>query len=45
MAASMVEVKNYFEYTSTTDFARDWRELSEEEKTFFKEEVGKEIGK
>lgn len=34
-------VMNYFGYEKTSDFARDWKELSAEDKTWFKDEVEK----
>jgi len=43
--ASLVEVKNFFEFTSMEQFRTEWNKLNDAEKTFFKVEVGKEIHK
>lgn len=31
-AASMLDVKNYFGYTNTATFSKEWKELSEGDK-------------
>ena len=37
--ATIIQVKDYFEYTSIKAFNEDWKKLSEEDKLFFKKGV------
>jgi hypothetical protein len=41
--ASILQIKEYFEYASNTEFMMDWKELSDDEKKYFKEAVGQEV--
>jgi len=41
--ATANEVKKYFEYKNTQEFAVDWKALNDREKEFFRVEVGKVI--
>jgi len=43
--ASLKEVMKYFEETSSSQFAREWKELSIEEKEWFKNAVGETLNK
>lgn len=38
--ANIVELKNYFDL-STPDFMKEWKLLTDKEKTYFKVELGK----
>jgi mRNA-degrading endonuclease RelE of RelBE toxin-antitoxin system len=42
--ASIKDVKAYFEFKSSKDFMKEWKELSDEDKEYFKEAVGEELG-
>jgi len=39
-AANLREVMKYFDSTNTKQFAEEWKELTPEEKDWFKAEVG-----
>ena len=39
MPASIAEIKRYFKYDKNSDFMKDWKELSDEDKQYFKDEV------
>lgn len=41
--ASARDIMTYFGYEKSSEFARDWKELTLEEKNWFKAEVGKEM--
>ena len=41
--AGLTEIKKYFEFISMEQFRKEWNALSEEDKEFFKVEVGKII--
>lgn len=41
--ATLLEVKEFFEYKTITELKEDWVKLSEDEKEWFKTEVGKVI--
>ena len=43
MPANIKEIMKFFDYATSAQFAADWRLLSDEEKEFFKVEVGKVI--
>ena len=38
--AGLIEIKNYFEM-NTSEFMKEWKQFSEEEKTWWKVELGK----
>jgi len=38
--ATLIEVKNYFGYDSPTAFAKDWKQLSDQDKTQLKVGIG-----
>jgi hypothetical protein len=40
MAATMLDVKKFFEYDSTSKFMADWKELNETEQAQIKEGIG-----
>lgn len=42
MSAKLTEIRDYFGYDSNTEFTKDWKKLSDEEKVFFKNGVEKE---
>lgn len=42
--ASLIEMRDFFEIT-VAEFARNWKRMSSEERTFFKEEIGKVVEK
>ena len=41
--ATANDVKKYFEYATVADFKKDWDRLNDEEKEFFRVEVGRVI--
>lgn len=43
--ASLVEVKAFFEFFSTTAFREEWNALADEDKVEIRLLVGKELGK
>jgi hypothetical protein len=38
--ASVKEIKDYFEFKKSSDFMKEWRECSDEDKAYFKRAVG-----
>lgn len=45
MAATVTEVMNFFGYARAGEFMQEWKNLPEEYKEYFKNEVGKVLGK
>lgn len=43
--ATVVQIKDYFDYKKVVDFMQEWKKLNEAEKTYFKEAVGQELSK
>ena len=41
--ASLTEIMRYMDYQEMKAFRADWNKLSEEGKTFYKQEVGKAL--
>ncbi len=39
--ATAREIQKYMDYKSVSEFAKDWRELDDDDKAFYKAEVGK----
>jgi len=39
--AGLIEIKKYFKYENTVEFMKEWKSFSEEEKKWWKVEVGK----
>jgi hypothetical protein len=45
MTATLRDVMKFFEETSSKKFSEEWKQLTIEEKEWFKQEVGKVINK
>jgi hypothetical protein len=43
MKASIKEIMAFFEIEKASDFMREWKELSEEDKEYFKKAVGETL--
>ena len=42
-AITAADIKKYFEFTSTVEFAKEWKRLSDEDKKYFKTELTKAL--
>ena len=41
--ATIKQIKDYFGFTDSREFLREWKELSDDDKRYFKEAVGQEL--
>jgi hypothetical protein len=39
----LLKIKEFFEYKTLAEFRKDWNELSEEEKAWFRSEIEKAV--